>query len=50
MEKSNVKHVAYYVTNKLNRQIETVKLQKLVYYCQAWSLAFDGVPLFEQEF
>lgn len=24
----------------------TMKLQKLVYYAQAWSLAWDGVPLF----
>jgi uncharacterized phage-associated protein len=23
-----------------------MKLQKLLYYCQAWSLAWDGVPLF----
>jgi uncharacterized phage-associated protein len=26
------------------------KLQKLCYYCQAWSLAWDDVPLFEEEF
>lgn len=25
------------------------KVQKLVYYCQAWSLAWDGVPLFAEE-
>jgi len=30
--------------------ISTMKLQKLTYYCQAWSLAWDGVPLFEEEF
>src|SRR6202035_2468893 len=24
-----------------------MKLQKLLYYCQAWSLAWDGVPLFD---
>ena len=27
-----------------------MKLQKLVYYCQAWSLGWDGVPLFDDEF
>src|SRR5665213_2316970 len=27
--------------------IDTFKLQKLVYYCQAWHLVWDGVPLFK---
>ena len=27
----------------------TMKLQKLVYYCQAWSLVWDDEPLFEQK-
>ena len=27
-----------------------MKLQKLVYYCQAWSLAWDEVPLFQEDF
>jgi len=27
-----------------------MKLQKLLYYCQAWSLAWDGVPLFGEDF
>jgi uncharacterized phage-associated protein len=26
-----------------------VKLQKLLYYCQGWHLAFTGAPLFEEE-
>jgi uncharacterized phage-associated protein len=25
-------------------------LQKLAYYCQAWSLAWEGAPLFEEDF
>ncbi len=25
----------------------TMKLQKLLYYCQGWHLAWDGVPLFD---
>lgn len=29
--------------------ISAMKLQKLVYYSQAWSLAWDEVPLFEEE-
>ena len=28
----------------------TMKLQKLCYYCQAWSLAWDDEPLFEEDF
>lgn len=28
----------------------TMKLEKLTYYCQAWSLAWDDVPLFDEEF
>ena len=41
--------VAKYVLQHTGR-ITTMKLQKLVYYCQAWSLAWDGVPLFDDEF
>ena len=26
----------------------TMKLQKLLYYCQGWHLAWEGVPLFEE--
>ena len=26
----------------------TIKLQKLVYYCQAWSLVWDEAPLFPE--
>ncbi len=46
---ANVFNVAFYVTKKLG-DITTMKLQKLVYYCQAWSLAWDGKPLFEEDF
>ena len=28
--------------------MSTMKLQKLVYYAQAWSMAWDGVPLFPE--
>jgi uncharacterized phage-associated protein len=30
--------------------ITHLKLQKLIYYCQAWSLALLGRPLFEEDF
>lgn len=46
---STVFDVAKYILKKTG-QITTMKLQKLVYYCQAWSLAWDGVPLFDEDF
>ena len=27
----------------------TMKLQKLVYYCQAWAVVWDGKPLFDEK-
>jgi len=41
--------VARYVLNHAG-EMSAMKLEKLVYYCQAWSLAWDGVPLFEEDF
>jgi uncharacterized phage-associated protein len=39
--------VAEYVLRKLGR-MSTMKLQKLVYYSQAWSLVWDEAPLFDE--
>ena len=41
--------VAKYVLNHAGG-MTTMKLEKLVYYCQAWSLAWDGMPLFQEDF
>ena len=41
--------VARYYLNSLG-DITTMKLQKLCYYAQAWSLAWDGEPLFNEDF
>lgn len=41
--------VAKYILNKTG-EMTTMKLQKLVYYSQAWHLAWYGVPLFEEDF
>ena len=46
---SNVFDVAKYILHELG-SMTTMKLQKLVYYCQAWSLAWDEEPLFDEEF
>ncbi|MGA1356893.1 MAG: Panacea domain-containing protein [Prochlorothrix sp.] len=40
--------VAKYICAKAG-PMTAVKLQKLVYYCQAWSLVWDEEPLFEEE-
>ena len=37
--------VSKYIVDELG-EISTWKLQKLVYYCQAWSLVWDERPLF----
>lgn len=45
----NVFDVASYVVEKLG-SVTTMKLQKLCYYCQAWALAWDDRPLFDEDF
>ena len=46
---ANVCDVAKYILKKMGT-ITTMKLEKLAYHCQAWSLAWDEVPLFEEDF
>ena len=45
--------VACYFLRRLDREagdtISTLKLQKLIYYAQAWSLVFRNKPLFYQD-
>jgi len=42
---TNAHDVAAYILKKLGR-MTAMKLQKLVYYSQAWSLVWDDKPLF----
>ena len=44
----DVKDVAQYILDKQGG-MTTWKLQKLVYYCQAWSLVWDDEPLFPDD-
>ena len=44
----NVFDVVKYILTK-QRPITAMKLQKLVYYCQAWSLVWDEKPLFKEK-
>lgn len=45
---ADVFDVAKYILQKQG-EMTTMKLQKLVYYCQAWSLVWDEKPLFDEE-
>jgi len=45
---TSVQDVAAYVIGKQG-SVTSVKLQKLVYYSQVWSLIWDDTELFEQE-
>ncbi len=45
---TSVLDVAAYILQKKGA-VTTWKLQKLVYYCQAWSLVWDDQPLFTEE-
>lgn len=40
--------VAAYILKKLGN-MTTMKLQKLIYYCQAWSLVWDEKPLYKED-
>ena len=46
---ASVFHVARYVVERIER-ITSMKLQKLVFYCQAYNLAWYDVPLFDEDF
>ncbi len=39
---------AAYILEKLG-EMTSMKLQKLLYYCQAWSLVWDEEPMFPEE-
>jgi len=41
--------VAKYILEQ-NGEMSTMKLQKLCYYAQAWSLVWDDVPIFDEDF
>lgn len=46
---ANVFDTAKYILEK-SGPMSTMKLQKLCYYSQAWSLVWDDSPLFEEDF
>lgn len=46
---TNIYTVAKYILLKVD-SMTTMKLQKLCYYAQAWTLAWDDEPLFNEDF
>lgn len=46
---ANVKQLARFILDELG-SMTTMKLQKLCYYCQAWSMAWEEIPLIEENF
>lgn len=48
MQTVSAKDVASYILQKMGT-MTTMKLQKLLYYCQAWSLVWDEEPLFHEQ-
>ncbi|MBR6451156.1 MAG: DUF4065 domain-containing protein, partial [Lachnospiraceae bacterium] len=46
---ANVFDTAKYILDK-SGSMSAMKLQKLCYYSQAWSLVWDDSPLFEEDF
>jgi uncharacterized phage-associated protein len=46
---TNIFDVAHYVLKRVD-DLTAMKLQKLVYYCQGYSLGWDDLPLFEEDF
>ncbi|MDD2548437.1 MAG: DUF4065 domain-containing protein [Candidatus Pacebacteria bacterium] len=51
-KKISAEHIADYFIKKgseENRLITNKKLQKLLYYSQAWNLVFNNKPLFDEE-
>ena len=44
-----VEDVAAYILKSLNNSVTTMRLQKLLYYCQGWHLAWDAEKLYDAE-
>ncbi|GAL82211.1 prophage ps3 protein 01 [Algibacter lectus] len=47
--KTTVFDIVKYILSQTGGYISAVKLQKLVYYSQAWSLVWDDKPLFDSK-
>jgi uncharacterized phage-associated protein len=50
METLSIMHVARKIVELFDGALTPLKLQKLTYYCQAWTLVWYEKPLFTEEF
>lgn len=50
MNSPTILHVARKIVESLDGQLTPLKLQKLAYYCQAWSLVWEERPMFTEDF
>jgi len=51
LDMANIFDVSRYILDTIGGNISTMKLQKLCYYCQAWTLVWNNKqPLFAQNF
>lgn len=48
--KQSILHVARKIIESSGDNLTPLKLQKLAYYSQAWSLVWEGKPLFDEDF
>lgn len=48
--KTSIMHVARKIVDLSSDKLTPLKLQKLAYYCQAWSLVWESKPLFDEDF
>ncbi len=46
---TNVNNVAAYILQKFGGAMTCMKLEKLAFYSQAWSLVWDEEPLFDEQ-
>lgn len=46
----SILHVARKIVELIDGQLTPLKLQKLAYYCQAWSLVWRERPIFNEDF
>jgi len=42
-------YIRFIIDENLGDNLSNLKLQKLLYYCQGYFLAFNGEPLFKEE-
>ncbi len=47
---ANIFDVGRYITERSGEELSAMKLQKLMYYAQAWHMVWEEEPLFDDDF